>query len=93
MKSSICRLDDVQCHGRRYCRQIALHFAQWANAGLAVDIEEAISLLVSGQVTTEDSVGLAVAMKAAADEGRKESNQLSLHESNSDLEIECGPSL
>jgi hypothetical protein len=43
---------------RRYCKERALHFAQRADPSLEADMQEALQLLISGQLTTEASVNL-----------------------------------
>ena len=57
-------------NGRRYSQEVALHFAQWADAALAVEIGEALALLISGQVKTEDSIRIATSVEAAIEKGR-----------------------
>ena len=64
------------CNARRYCQELALHFAQWADPLLAADMQEALQLLISGQITTEASVNAAVSLAAAAHIGRSKAGAL-----------------
>ena len=64
------------CNARRYCKELALHFAQWADPLLAADMQEALQLLISGQITTEASVNAAVSLAAAAHIGRSKAGAL-----------------
>ena len=57
-------------NARRYCKEVALHYAQWADKRLHAELQEAIQLLISGQVTTEASMNVASCLAAAADIGR-----------------------
>lgn len=57
-------------NARRYCKELALHFAQWADPALAADLQEALQLLLSGQISTESSISAAASLASAAEEGR-----------------------
>ena len=78
-------------NGRRYSQEVALHFAQWADAALAVEIGEALALLISGQVKTEDSIRIATSVEAAIEKGRDmapmeiDGGNLSLNETHETL--------
>ena len=78
-------------NGRRYSQEVALHFAQWADAALAVEIGEALALLISGQVKTEDSIRIATSVEAAIEKGREmapmeiDGGNLSLNETHETL--------
>ena len=56
---------------RRYSQEVAIHFAQWADPDLAVELQAALLQFVAGNVTTADSLEASRIFTEALDKGRR----------------------